>query len=140
MELLPARTLPAIFDVVLCNFPFQEKPDQPGPKTRPCLVVKTAQTLEGKEYPHALTLYGTSNPKIGTRPYDFHVCNLTEMDEAGLFNPTRFDMDKRLWLPWTKGYFPTSRGYSTPAIGHLSEKCQKSFLALLQLRHRAGMK
>lgn len=140
MKLFPAASLPAIFDVVLCNFPLAEAPGKPGPKERPCLVVKTAETLNGEEYPHIRIIYGTSNPKIGKRLNDFYVCNLTEMEEAGLFNPTRFDMDNRIWLPWSPEYFPIYQGYHSPPIGHLSTKCQGSFWTLIQRRARLGLK
>jgi hypothetical protein len=140
LSFYPASTLPAVFDVVVCNYPHHENPGVPGPKRRPCLVGKTAETFKGKEHPHVALLFGTSNPKFGTRPFDFHVCNMTEMDEAGLFYPTRFDMDKRLWLPWAKEWFPICNGFSTPAIGHLSENCQKSFLALVKRRKERGLK
>lgn len=131
--------LPAQFDIVICNFPEEERPDRPGPKPRPCLVIRTAETLNGADFPHVRVIFGTGNPKIGRRPYDFYVCNLSEMEEAGLFNPTRFDMDKRLWLPWTPDYFPAANGYHTPAIGHLSAHSRGAFMACVQLRARAGV-
>lgn len=131
--------LPAQFDVVLCNFPTAEKPGAPGPKCRPCLVIRSASTLNGRDFPHVRVIYGTSNPKIGERPFDFHVCNMTEMDQAGLFHPTRFDMDRRLWLPWSPEYFPAADGYHTPAIGRLSDKCKGSFMAKVQRRAREGL-
>lgn len=139
MKLYPAASLPAIFDIVICNFPLAEEPGKPGPKGRPCLVVKTAETLGDEELPHVRVLYGTSNPKFGKRPYDFFVCNMTEMEEAGLFYPTRFDMDNRLWLPWSPDYFTPAEGYSCPRIGHLSKNCQGSFWALIQRRARQGL-
>jgi hypothetical protein len=131
--------LPAQFDVVLCKFPTIEEPDKPGPKARPCLVIRTASTLGDEEFPQVRVIFGTSNPKIGRRPFDFYVCNMTEMEAAGLFYPTRFDMDKRLWLPWTEEYFPNANGYHTPQIGHLSDKSRGSFMAKVQRRAREGL-
>jgi len=73
--------------------------------------------------PEVQVVYGTSKLKTQTRPNDFFVVNYQEMYEAGLHEATRFDLDRILWLPWSEEFFaPISADYSSPVIGHLSER------------------
>lgn len=73
--------------------------------------------------PIVQVIYGTSKPKMQQRPHDFFVMNYQEMYEAGLHEATRFDLDRILWLPWSSDFFvPISAQYSSPVVGHLSER------------------
>jgi hypothetical protein len=85
-------------------------------------------------------VFGTSNLKHETRRYDFFVENYRDMDEAGLYQATRFDMDRRLWLPWASEFFiPPNMDYSNPAIGHLSENSKELLRLTIQIRKKRGI-
>lgn len=65
-------------------------------------------------------VYGTRVIKPRERRLDLHVTNVAEMDWAGLFHPTRFDLDKQIWLPWAEEFFVVPKGKVTPVLGSLS--------------------
>ena len=136
----PASTLPALYDIVWCHFPEHHALDQPSPKGRPALIVKTA-TEDNDEKPQIRAVYGTSNLKIGKRPLDFYVRGkLAELDICGLFQTTRFDMDRRLWVPWAEEFFACpSPDYQTPVMGHLSPNAMKRLINVVIARHNKGL-
>jgi hypothetical protein len=65
-------------------------------------------------------VYGTKVLKLGRRSLDLHVTNVQEMNWAGLFHPTRFDLDKAVWLPWAEEFFVPGKGKVDPILGALS--------------------
>lgn len=100
------------------------------------MVAETA--LNERDEPLVHVIFGTSNLKKESRRYDFFVENMRDMDEAGLFQATRFDLDKHLWLPWAAEFFaPPNANYQNPAIGHLSENSRELLQVLLGIRRRA---
>jgi hypothetical protein len=114
----PLTTLPARYDIVLCRYP-EVGAVEPGPKCRPALVRTTAvmdDTGEGE----VEVVYGTKVLKLGRRSLDLHVTNVQEMNWAGLFHPTRFDLDKAVWLPWAEEFFVPGKGKVDPILGALS--------------------
>ena len=135
----PASTLPAPYDIVWCRFPEHLDLGNPGPKSRPALVMKTA-VAEERLTPEVRVMYGTSRLKREERPFDFFVTNFRDMEEAGLYQATRFDFDRRLWLPWAEEFFaPPNAKYRNPAIGHLSTNSMKLLEITLLQRHRRGL-
>jgi hypothetical protein len=131
----PASTLPAPFDVVWCHFPFIENPEQPAPKARPAIVVRTAISDPGF-CPEVNVIYGTSVLKMDKRPHDFFVTNFQDKDEAGLYQASRFDLDKILWLPWAKEFFVSpGRLYPTPVMGSLPDHLRR-ILAFMLIERR----
>jgi hypothetical protein len=132
----PATTLPAPYDIVWCRFPDNLNLDAPGIKDRPALVLQTAHSSPGFR-PEVRVIYGTSNLKTATRPFDFFVKNLWEMDEAGLAQATRFDLDRVLWMPWASEFFmsPGPR-YPSPVMGSLSENSRRLLGFVIEERRR----
>ncbi len=135
----PVTTLPAALDIVWCHFPFDINLGNPGPKPRPALVAETAISDEGN-LPEVHVIYGTSKLKRDKRPLDFFVENYRDMHDAGLYQATRFDMDRHIWLPWASEWFtPPSAQYSNPAMGHLSDNSCKLLNIIIGMRHKAGL-
>lgn len=135
----PVTTLPAALDIVWCRFPEHLDLGNPGPKSRPGLIAETA--LSEDDLPEVHVIYGTSKLKHDTRPLDFFVENYQDMDAAGLYQATRFDMDHHLWLPWAQEFFvPPSTKYANPAIGHLSANSLELLGIILKMRKKAGFK
>lgn len=114
----PLTTLPARYDIVLCRYP-ENGSDTPGPKSRPALVRATA-VMDDTGLGDVEVVYGTRVLKLGLRSLDLHVTNLQEMNWAGLFHPTRFDLDKSVWLPWAEEFFVPCKGKVDPIMGSLS--------------------
>ena len=114
----PLTTLPGRYDIVLCRFP-EEGDERPGPKARPALV-RTTAVMDDTGAGEVEVVYGTRVLKPRERPLDLHVTNVAEMDWAGLFHPTRFDLDKQIWLPWAEEFFVVPKGKVTPVLGSLS--------------------
>lgn len=112
--------LPGAGDIVWCRFPHRGF-SVPGPKPRPALVVDIGQ-LRGE--PAAEVVYGTSQkldrlylgefaitPEDGDRLY-----------VAGLDRPTKFDMARPVFLPYTDEWFAVPPGApygQTPKLGIL---------------------
>lgn len=113
----PVTTLPAPYDIVWCRFPLDEIPG-PGPKSRPAIVKQALQDEEGN--PWVNVMYGTTKLRMRENPFDFYVSNMTEMDHAGLFHATRFELKRCKIVPWAEEYFAKLRGYPSPVIGRLS--------------------
>ncbi len=133
----PITTLPAPLDVVWSHFPFDGSEVEPGPVPHPALIAQTALN-DGK--PQVLVIYGTSNMKLTTRPHDFFICNSSELDEAGLKQNTRFDMDRYRWLPWAEEWFrPINMNYESPVLGRLSQNGRNLLNALIKERKRLGL-
>lgn len=64
--------------------------------------------------------YGTSSTDYETGAW-FAISNLAEMNHAGLYRPTRFDLGRTLKLPWTTEYFEVRPDGVGPTIGRLSQ-------------------
>lgn len=115
----PFSTAPAPYDVVWCNFPLVEEPYFPAPKARPALVRQAFQDQDGNPWVHVV--YGTSKRPYSSRPQDFAIVTLPEMEVCGLSQATRFELDRQLELPWSEEYFGCLPGQPTPVIGHVPD-------------------
>jgi hypothetical protein len=112
--------LPDAGDIVWCRFPHRGF-SVPGPKPRPALVVDIGR-LRGE--PAVEVLYGTSQKLARIYPGEFAI---TPMDHepfavAGLDRPTKFDMKRSVFLPYTDEWFgvPPGAPYGqTPKLGIL---------------------
>lgn len=112
--------LPDAGDIVWCRFRHRGF-SVPGPKPRPALVVDIGR-LRGE--PAVEVWYGTSQKLDRIYPGEFAI---TPMDHepfaaAGLDRPTKFDMKRSVFLPYTDEWFgvPPGAPYGqTPKLGIL---------------------
>ena len=112
--------LPGAGDIVWCRFPHRGFPG-PGPKPRPALVVDVGE-LRGE--PAVEVVYGTSQKLDRLYPGEFAI---TPEDGdrflvAGLDRPTKFDMTRRVFLPYGDEWFAVPPGApygQTPKLGIL---------------------
>ena len=111
--------LPVRGDVVSCRFPLAERPDEPGEKARPCVVLN-AYDHENLYRRALMVAYGTS--VIGGRQSrtDCVIEDASELAAAGLHRPTKFVGDRARVLPYNRRYFRANRFGST-VIGSLHE-------------------
>ena len=86
---------PRFLDVVWCQFPERERPDLPGPKARPALVLGVADSGA-----LVVAAYGTS--QAHTAPKDWEVRH-----EAQRGTLTSFDLSRMASVPATAAYFPS---------------------------------
>lgn len=86
---------PRFLDVVWCHFPERERPDAPGPKARPVLVMGVAGNGE-----LIVAAYGTSQAHAA--PKDWEVRH-----EAQRGMLTSFDLSRMAGVPATAAYFPS---------------------------------
>jgi hypothetical protein len=114
----PLTALPARYDIVLCRYP-ESGSATPGPKCRPALV-RAAAVQDDDGTGELEVVYGTRVLKMDRRPFDLHVMNVAEMNWAGLYYPTRFDLDNRIWLPWAEEFFVIPARKQSPVLGALS--------------------
>ena len=106
--------------IVWCRFPASGIPG-PGPKTRPALVVRTGD-IDGVAAVEVA--YGTSQRVDDLFPGEFSVT--PDDGEAfrlsGLSYPTKFDLSRRVELPFNKRWLAVAPGApfgQTPQMGIL---------------------
>lgn len=142
LEWWPAGTIPAPASIVWCKFPTHLAPDVPGPKERPALVFKVRYLDDPPADRFVVQVaYGTSKMKYGRRPNDFALANMTMLNLLRLPEPTRFDLDNVLWLPWAKPYFCPRKDapFSTPTISTLPDNLQRLLAWTMKEREEKGL-
>lgn len=132
---LGLETLPRLFDIVWCRFPEHTKPNEPAVKVRPALVRLSAKD---QTTGHGLleVAYGTTNLKQDHRRLDLIIMNSGEIDEVGLRQATRFDLDLIVQLPWCREYFRPPNGVDDVTIGKLTLAMQDRVRRLAGLRQQ----
>lgn len=140
----PPGTLPAQYSIVWCSFPYSKLPEKPGPKPRPALVF-SARHVDDPPSDHfeVKVAYGTSNVKSNERPFDFTIINMGTLNVLRLYQHTRFDLDRVLWLPWAKPFFTVREGrgdaFTTPVVSVLPAGLQRELGWLMRDREELGM-
>jgi hypothetical protein len=84
--------------------------------------------------------FGTSQRKEDERPLDLHICNATEMAEAGLPQATCFVMDKTATIPWCSEFFTKREDGTGPVVGHLPQTAIMQLESLKVIRRKYGAK
>jgi hypothetical protein len=79
--------------------------------------------------------FGTSK-NVHEDYLDLIIANLDEMNFAGLFQNTRFKLDKTRKLPWAEEFFVAPEGKKSPIIGHLGPTSIAQLETLKVLRRR----
>jgi hypothetical protein len=135
----PVETLPDPMDVVWSYFPYDETRGVPAIEPHPALVFQVNEYRPGLY--SVKVVYGTSNVGRGDRSQHLVISNYNELMFAGLHKETFFDLGRFKWLPWTSKWFrsPDEAKYSTPVIGHLSDKGQGILRYILQQRQLAKL-
>lgn len=122
-----AFPLPVPGDIVYCRFP-QEEVGKPGPKPRPALVTALVE-LDGGT-PGVLAAYGTSQRVDELHSGEFAIAPADgePYRAAGLSHPTKFDLRKRVPLPYNDVWFqvpPRPAFGQTPKMGTLHASLMK---------------
>lgn len=116
--------LPVLGEVCFAKFPYDESPDDPGPKSHPVVIL----ALRRKEPFSLFVAYGSSQKLDTVQPWDV-VLSTEEANEVGLARSTRFHLDRRLWLPYDDVWFERAFGRPTPRIGSLPSIAMKRLSA-----------
>jgi hypothetical protein len=126
-------------DVVWCRFPYDEKPGVPGVTPHPGLVFAVNEYKPGLF--SVRVAYGTSNLKTESRPHDLRIGNFRAMQHAGLYQATRFDLDRLKWLMWDDAWFvsPDPDKYPTPKIGSLLSDSADRLRRCIARRQKLGL-
>ena len=119
---MPANAfpLPAPGDIVYCRFP--QGLGKPGPKPRPGLVTGIAEFADGT--PAVVVAYGTSEKTAQLHSGEFLIAprDGAAFRVSGLSFPTKFDLGKRVALPFNDEWFrvpPAPLFGQTPKLGTL---------------------
>jgi hypothetical protein len=123
----PGEELPRLFAIIYCAFPWEEEPDQPKKdRCRRCLVLGIQRFMSLKCWALEM-VYGTSQRVYDTHDADVDLIIRTteEAEQMGLSMPTRFELGRRLWIPWCTDFFENNkpRGYLTPHYRNILELC-----------------
>jgi hypothetical protein len=129
-------SLPRVLDIVWCRFPYDFDTLQPGQKARPVLVRQRLIDI-GTRRGALQIAYGTRNLKPEQRVLDLIITDPGTLDELGLSEATRFDLDHVITLPWCREFFGAPRGLPL-VIGSLraSAAAMTQLAQLKQLRDR----
>jgi len=125
-------------DVVWCRFPYDGQAGR-SEIPHPCLVF---QVNEYKPDKFAVkVVYGTSNLTRVPKGENFVNYNHTELDYAGLYKVTLFDLGRSKWLTWGPQFFtsPDQNKYPTPVIGCVRTQGQDVLRVILEERRAKGL-
>jgi hypothetical protein len=115
------QSRPSAYDIATTWYPEDDHPDDPGPKLRPCLVLKVLQGKTSGTFACDMA-YGTKELKIiKRRDKDIIIQNTAHVQQMGMAVPTRFDLDCVARLPWNEEFFGCWKGHQSPIIGSLTE-------------------
>lgn len=108
--------LPPSGTIVWCRFPCEEAPNNPGPTSRPCLIVKHLE-IRGVKLPGVA--YGSAqDTKKQPEAHEIHVARSAANNLTELF--TRFDFLKTAPLYWAAVFFAPESGYTSLVLGVLT--------------------
>lgn len=126
-------------DIVWCRFPYAEKPGIPALVPHPCLVFAVNEYKP--DHFSVQVAFGTSTLKTDQRPADFIVMSAVNLCYAGLYQATRFDLDKIKWLMWDDEWFipQCPERHETPVIGRLPQEEIEDLRRLLKIRASARL-
>jgi hypothetical protein len=125
-------TLPQVLDIVWCRFPYDFDNLQSGQKARPVLVRQRLIDIETRR--GALQVaYGTRNLKPEYRVLDLILMESRTLDDLGLKEATRFDLDHTVTPPWCQEFFGAPQGLPL-VIGSLSNSAV-AMTQLARLKH-----
>ena len=128
-------------DLVYCHFP-EEGALKPAPKPRPALILNVADDSDPQRVEVA---YGTSQKTMQKYAGEFE---LTPRDgkvfrRAGLTEESKFDLRRRVWLPYNDRWFtpkPASPPRKTPKLGTLDVNLNKTVrLRFIAAAEAAGL-
>lgn len=125
--------LPKKWDIVWCSFPHAEKPTQPGPYFRPCLVRDSgiATTKDGEKIPVVTVVYCTKQTDM-LDAKSFIIDNPDHMKQCGLFEETLVVTNRVTRLPWSPSFFKRrERDNIGPILGQLPEELRSKVTTLI---------
>lgn len=137
---MAAFPLPVPGDIVYCRFP-EEEVGRPGPKPRPALVTALIELADGS--PGVLVAYGTSQRVDELHSGEFAIvpADGEPYRAAGLSYPTKFDLRRRVPLPYNDLWFrvpPRPTFGQTPKMGTLHASLMKRATAAFEALKRPG--
>lgn len=92
-------------DVLSVRFPQEEKPNVPGPKVRPVIVLADRKDRTGRKL---IVTYGSSVPNRTTADYLLPLEQPESLAAAGLDKRTTFNLKRTIAVPFNKRFFVTS--------------------------------
>lgn len=110
----------AVGDVVLCWFPLEEAPGEPGPKARPCIVVNLQR---GNVYRRGRVevMFGTTSQKKKTGQ-TLRLFKEDDLTASGLDRPSKFLLSKRASIPLCKRFIGTKLGHLPEHLLNIAQK------------------
>ncbi len=97
--------------------------------------MRAIELFHGQTKARVEVSFGTSK-NVMDNHLDLIISNVEEMNVAGLFQNTRFKLDKTRRLPWTREFFVPPLGKKTPIIGHIGTTSVAQLEAIKVMRRR----
>jgi hypothetical protein len=112
--------VPQRYDVVSCYFPEHERPNRPGVKPRPCLVLATRRShAPGLMY--VKVAYGTTAAPDSCAFGEIHIHRPDSCEAAGLHKRTKFNLGRTAVVPFRFEFFRANRSGSV-VLGRLLDR------------------
>lgn len=99
--------MPEFGNIVSCFFPEDDRPDQPGIKARPCLVLHCRRAQSSFWW--ITVAYGTTNSHDEIGPGEFTISTAESLKPAGLHYPTKFMTTRFRTVPFNFAFFRANR-------------------------------
>jgi hypothetical protein len=112
--------MPQLGDVVSAYFPEDERPNNPGIKSRPCVILQVQRSDKPGVW-YVRIAYGTTQKILPNelRVGDVPVTKPDNMRAAGLHKPTKFVLTRSKIIPYTHAYIRAN----TAGSSFLGELC-----------------
>jgi len=129
-------TLPRLFEIILCAFPEREmeRRDKPSNDRHPVLVVGILRFAALKCWALDVIMGTSNNLKVGQRgQIDLIIHDINVARTMGLHKPTRFDLERRVAIPWCTDFFEQHRPF-----GRLSLEYQAALERRLRIADKTS--
>jgi hypothetical protein len=126
-------------DFVVCNFPYQETPDDPGPETHIGLCLGTMEAAGGKMA--VVAAYTTTQVWSSQQPKPRGVYNigLSEAIRLGQNKPFSIDLRRIAFMPHTETFFPRLKDADLGCVGSDPKLAKRLYADLEKLLQTPGV-
>ena len=106
--------IPTTGATMLCRFPYDERPYEPGGVLRPCIVIDPCQPTDVGAY--VRVAYGAYIEKTANAGSDLSIESAQDMKACGLDEPTRFSIQRTALIPMDRRFLNLKRRFILGAL------------------------
>lgn len=133
-----AFAAPAVYDVVICRFPYVGADGVAHSEPRPAVVLMVHPRKSGQIH-HDVTVVEASSRVWSHSPDDYYILRKdhspVEFEQTGLSKDTKLKVSQIVTLPYTEGFFKVPKELefgANPKIGHLTARMIEGMVKALR--------